>query len=140
MYDVNQDRIEQRLEFISPLCEGIEQIEQMNNGEMCFAFAQERAILLAIEVVTDVASDLIDGFMMREAASYDDLITVITDEGVISRQLGDAFTAWVQRRDLYMRQYVELERGQLEPIAEPLTNQLKQFADAVRSYLAKELW
>lgn len=140
MYDVNQARIENRLSFIPEVNQVLTQVQQKWNGDLCYAFAQERALVLAIEIVTDVGSDLIDGFMMREAASYTDIVEILIGEEVFPKELGNELIALVEQRDALVRHYVELDRTSVLPVTESLPDYLNQFADAVRTYLKNELW
>lgn len=140
MYNVNVKRIENRLSFIPSVNEVFMQVMQRWNGDLCVAFAQERALVLAIEIITDVGSDLIDGFMMREAASYKDIIQILTDEQVIQKSLGKQLIHLVEQRDLLVRNFVEIDRSKPIPLTNALPELLQQFAEAVREYLKNELW
>lgn len=140
MYVVNQERIESRLSFIPAVNEVMKQVQQQWNGDVCFAFAQERALILAIEIVTDVGSDLIDGFMMREASSYKDIVEILTDEQVIQKELGMQLIQLVEQRDALVRQYVEIDRTSVMDLTASLPPGLDQFAASVRDYLQRELW
>lgn len=92
MYYVNQEQIERRLNVLPMIAEALQRTEggQVDSLER---FARERALHLALEVVTDVGSYLIDGFIMRDASSYEDIVEIIHGERVIDEEL---FTVLIQ--------------------------------------------
>ncbi|MNC29627.1 hypothetical protein D3C75_778830 [compost metagenome] len=101
---------------------------------------QERCLHLAIEVVTDVGSCLIDGFIMRDAGSYEDIISIINEEKV----LGDSgiyavLIELVALRKPLVQDYYNWDRSRLHPLAALLPDTLERFALEVRRYLDQEL-
>lgn len=140
MYVVNQERIENRLALISAVNEVLHQVQERWNGDLCYAFAQERALVLAIEIVTDVGSDMIDGFMMREAASYTDIVEILAMEQVFRKELGMQLVKLVEQREALVRQYADLDRSSIMELVKTLPDCLNEFAEAVRTYLKNEIW
>lgn len=139
MYYVDQQQINERLQQIPSLIEGVEQIEQKWDHSVLMHLAQERAIQLSIEIVTDVGSLLIDGFIMRDASSYEDIMDIIAQEGVLDALLHKKLVALVQLRKPIVQQYTEWDRSNLHPFVLELPSILRSFADSVQHYLAKEL-
>src|SRR5690625_6839211 len=83
MYYINRARIDDRISFIAYIKQAITRLQaQWIEGEPLLVLAEERVIHLAIEVVTDIGSDLIDGLMLREASSYVDIVKVLQGEDV----------------------------------------------------------
>src|SRR5690606_27181604 len=100
---------------------------------------QERALHLAIEIVTDVGSYLIDGFLMRDASSYDDIVEITAGEGVYPAEMTPILLELVRLRRPLVQQYFEWESQQLHPLMLQLPQLLLQFKQAVEQYVAKEL-
>ena len=48
--------------------------------------ALERIVHLLIENVLDVGNAMIDGFIMRDPGSYDDIIDILVDEKVVKKR------------------------------------------------------
>lgn len=141
MYYVNREEIGQRLAFMLKIVEAAEELIQTWQEEHVLqTFAQERILHLAIEAVTDVGSYMIDGLMMREASSYEDIITILHGEGVFSEELNRMLIGLVQlRRPLVQQYYAFEETKQLHPILRQLPEALAQFVEKVDVYLEKEL-
>lgn len=141
MYYVNMEQIEVRLQFIPVINEGIAAVlKDWADGQIIYPLAQERLLQLAIETVTDVGSYMIDGLMMREASSYEDIIIVLHDEQVFSEETKDVLLSLVQCRRPLVQNYYDFDR-QSGPhsLLGKLPDTLRQFAEKTRDFLHKEL-
>lgn len=141
MYYVNREQIERRLNVIPQIIEVLNQAEaKMNqNMELLYAFAEERALHLGIEVVTDVGSYLIDGFIMRDASSYEDIIDIMLDEKVVDGELAALLTELVRLRRPLVQEYFDWRKDGLSELVASLPDALTSFAAKVREYLDREL-
>lgn len=83
MYYVNVQDIRLRLGAMPELEQALKELASGWQGTLLQGLAQERALHLAIETVTDVGSCLIDGYIMRDASSYEDIVEIIGGEEVI---------------------------------------------------------
>src|SRR5699024_2535156 len=81
MYFVDIQEIEKRLTYMDQL------IEQFNvepqEDTTTYELARERYVDVVVEVILDVGHQLIDGFLMRDAGSYEDIVTILLEEDVI---------------------------------------------------------
>ncbi|NMO95413.1 DUF86 domain-containing protein [Paenibacillus lemnae] len=139
MYYVNQEQIERRLNAIPDIAAGLRHAEASWDGGVGCGFIQERALHLGIEVVTDVGSYLIDGFIMRDASSYEDILDIIHEEKVMSAANHEVLTRLVRLRKPLVQEYFDWERQSLHPLTVELPVVLETFAAEVRDYLKREL-
>ncbi|EJW17618.1 DUF86 domain-containing protein [Paenibacillus alvei] len=139
MYYVNMEQIEQRLDFIPQLIETVEQIMVKWDGSLHYSYAQERALHIAIEIITDVGSLLIDGFLMRDASSYEDIVEIIAQEQVVSPQLHATLLQLVSLRRPLVQEYMIWERDSIHSQLAHLPKWLPEFAQSVRQFVSKEL-
>ena len=140
MYYVNRNQIELILKQIPELTTGLRLAADSWDGSPALGFVQERCLHLAIETVTDVGSFLIDGFIMRDAGSYEDIVTVIFQESVFEGQeLYDTLVALVALRKPLVQDYFQWERSQLHPMTKTLPDALEAFGGQVERYLEREL-
>jgi uncharacterized protein YutE (UPF0331/DUF86 family) len=145
MYYVNKEQIEQRLACIPDIlavCANVMQWQEAGANEevrIMYHFAGERALQLAIETVTDVGSLLIDGFLMRDASSYEDIMTILHGESVFGDEAARALTSLVQLRRPLVQDYTNIDRHKELPMLDTLTQLLPEFADRVRHFIRKEL-
>ncbi|QAY66444.1 DUF86 domain-containing protein [Paenibacillus protaetiae] len=139
MYYVNEEQIAIRLQTIPAVAEALNKLSAEWSGTLIEGLAQERALHLAIETVTDVGSFLIDGFILRDASSYEDIIDIIGEAGAFPEHLSETLTELVKLRKPLVQDYFELDRTQLHPLTGQLGAVLHAFKDAVEQYLKDEL-
>jgi len=60
--------------------------------------ALERIAETVIESVLDVGNAIIDGFIMRDPGSYEDIIDILEDENVVSAESAKQLTAVIALR------------------------------------------
>ena len=138
MYYVNRMQIDMRLDQLPSIVDVLEQAAQRSTEDILHRFAGERALHLAIEVVTDIGSYLIDGFIMRDASSYEDIVEIIREEQVIDTETFEMLHDLVkQRRPLVQDYHIPASQHTLD--LPRLSIALQQFAVQVRRYLEKEL-
>ncbi|AIQ46391.1 hypothetical protein R70723_11275 [Paenibacillus sp. FSL R7-0273] len=140
MYYVNRKQIENILDQIPAIGAGLHSAADSWDGGIINGLVQERCLHLAIEVVTDVGSCLIDGFIMRDAGSYEDIISIINDEKVLGDSgIYDTLIGLVALRKPLVQDYYNWDRSRLHPLAAVLPDTLDRFALEVRRYLDQEL-
>ncbi|GIO52570.1 DUF86 domain-containing protein [Paenibacillus cellulositrophicus] len=139
MYYVNQEQIQRRLEAIPDIVEALKQVAGNWDGGIVSGFVQERALHLAIEVVTDVGSYLIDGFIMRDASSYEDIVEITHEERVFDDEVFAVLAELVSLRKPLVQEYYAWDRRSLHKLTPVLPDILEQFSVQVRDYLKQEL-
>lgn len=144
MYDINTNEIRARLQFIESWSQAYRQLEDghaWNNPATAAVadFAQERLLQLAIELVTDVASYLIDGYIMRDAGSYEDIVEIMLDETVVDQSLASRLFQLVQLRKSLQQQFLAFPRGQQHEVMIGLEQVLRDFAGSVEDFLARPI-
>jgi uncharacterized protein YutE (UPF0331/DUF86 family) len=139
MYYVDRSSIDRRLACIPEVAEALAEIASNWQGSLVHGLAQERALHLAIEIVTDVGSLLIDGFLMRDASSYEDIIDIIAGEGVLPDDIAQPLRRLVQLRKPLVQDYDRWPRTQLHELTPELPQLLHRFSASVVSYLRQEL-
>lgn len=138
MYYVNREQIEQRLNVLPEIVEVLKTVTSSQQEALLERYAKERALHLAIEVVTDVGSLLIDGFIMRDASSYEDIVDIIHGEKVIDASLHSLMIELVRQRKPLVQDYTDVDYSALSGLTLRLIPALNHFADQVRSYLIQE--
>ncbi|MCE5171354.1 DUF86 domain-containing protein [Paenibacillus profundus] len=139
MYYVNTEQIDERLTFIPKVVQAVTEINNRWDGSLYASFAQERALHIAIEIVTDVGSLLIDGFLMRDASSYEDIVDILVQEQVVSSSHHDSLLRLVRLRRALVQHYTEWERNDIHPVLLELPDMLPEFGESVLRFIAKEM-
>ncbi|WP_068773639.1 DUF86 domain-containing protein [Paenibacillus sp. FJAT-26967] len=142
MYYVNVDQINRRLAFIPQLIQACEELDsefEKGSPKIITYFAQERVLHLAIETVTDVGSLLIDGFMMRDASSYEDIVEILGGERVFSDEIMSTLLELVKLRRPLVQEYDSYTRDGKHPLLGELPRILPVFKESVDVFIRKEL-
>ena len=137
MYFVDREQIETTLQFLETQIEFFESRVFWETPLEKAAF--ERLAHTMIEAVLDVGNAMIDGFIMRDPGSYEDIIDILDDEKVITAEMSEGLKKIVQFRKMLVQQYTAVDHvGLKESFAAELP-QLKLFSGKVREYLTNEL-
>jgi uncharacterized protein YutE (UPF0331/DUF86 family) len=137
MYFVDRDKIEERLLYIDNQIHRFES-QQAWNTEIEKA-ALERIVHMTIEAILDVGNSMIDGFIMRDPGSYDDIIDILEDEKVITKEMSASYKKIIGYRKNLQQHYTHLNHRELETAFHQELPLLKGFSSNVRQYLTKEL-
>ncbi|WP_040952798.1 DUF86 domain-containing protein [Gorillibacterium massiliense] len=140
MYYIDRNQVEDRLSYVnelSALCR--ELMNRWTDGDSVLHFAQERALHTAIETVTDVGSLLIDGFLLRDAAGYEDIVGILTGEQALDTETSAYLMELVKLRKPLVQQFYRLERQGMHPLLRTLPEHMESFARSVREFMEKEL-
>lgn len=138
MYYVNREQIERRLNVLPELIQVLKAVSSRRENSLLERYAEGRALHLAIEVVTDVGSYLIDGFIMRDASSYEDIIDIIYGEGVIAGDLHSVLTELVRLRKPLVQDYIDWDGQAVQELTSALPICLESYSEQIRIYLDKE--
>jgi uncharacterized protein YutE (UPF0331/DUF86 family) len=137
MYFVDREKIEEILVFFEKQIALFEKKDKWDS-EIEKA-ALERISQLLIEAILDVGNSMIDGFIMRDPGSYEDIVDILEDEKVISSEMAGSFKRIIQYRKELVQNYTAINHSELRSaFAENLEN-IKKFAPSVRSYILNEL-
>lgn len=139
MYYINREQLNSRFQFMAVLVEASGKLSAEWEQTPLAGFAQERILHLAIENVTDIGSLLIDGFLMRDASSYEDIIEILLGEQVFSQEIGEPLIELVKLRKPLVQNYFDLDRSEVHPLLSSLPALLEQFMHSTRVFMDKEL-
>lgn len=139
VYYVKYDEIRQRQRFLSELADAAEKLNrEWSDAAPYSAYAQERMLHLAIESVTDIGSLLIDGFMMRDAGSYEDIIEILRGEEVMDEDVAARLTDLIRLRKPLIQDYIGFDRASRHPLLADLPDTLRAFSVQVDQFLDRQ--
>ncbi|MEK4028309.1 DUF86 domain-containing protein [Pseudobacillus sp. FSL P4-0506] len=137
MYFVDRGKIEETLTFMeAKLSAFAEQSQWKTAIEQA---ALERIAHTVIESMLDVGNTMIDGFIMRDPGSYEDIIDILEDEQVIEKKAAVSLKAIVALRKMLVQQYTAVDHPEVENVFNDHISALQQFPEQVRQYLTNEL-
>jgi uncharacterized protein YutE (UPF0331/DUF86 family) len=137
MYFVDREKIEQLLSYLEDNLNLLEsQAEWTSPVERA---ALERITHMVIESILDVGNSMIDGFIMRDPGSYEDIVDILMDEKVVSDEMGKDLKNIIAHRKTLVQNYLDISHQDILISFKTYSNTLKQFAPKVRQYLKNEL-
>ncbi|AYV67650.1 MULTISPECIES: DUF86 domain-containing protein [Niallia] len=137
MYFVDREKIEEQLNYYHELINQFETQETWNT--FLEKVALERLTHMMIEVILDVGNSMIDGFIMRDPGSYDDIVDILIDEKVITMEIGNDIKELILWRKQLVHQYTNIDHKGLIAVFEAKLLSIKAFAPSVKEYLIHEL-
>jgi len=137
MYFVDRQKIEETLQYMEKLMDMFN--EQQSWSSSFEQLALERIAHLLIEAVLDVGNAMIDGFIMRDPGSYEDIIDILNDENVINKSNAKGLKAVIQYRKSLVQHYTVVDHRALLEQLQTHFGALKSFPIDVRTYLRNEL-
>ncbi|MEI4791058.1 DUF86 domain-containing protein [Bacillus sp. FJAT-53060] len=137
MYFVDRKKIEKTLRFFE------EQYNLMRSRQIWISplekKALERIVHLLIECILDTGNDMIDGFIMRDPGSYDDIMDILVDEKVVPKEEGSMLKKLVSLRKTLVQHYQEVVHHDLLQVISEVEQALQVFPNRIRTYLEQEL-
>jgi uncharacterized protein YutE (UPF0331/DUF86 family) len=137
MYFVDREKIEERLSYIEKQIENFEALKECET--IIEKLAVERMVHMVIEAVLDVGNSMIDGFIMRDPGSYDDILDILEDEKVITEEMCESFKRIIVLRKSLLQFYTNINHQELREAFHSELPALKRFATSVRGYIENEL-
>ncbi|MFJ6412171.1 DUF86 domain-containing protein [Terribacillus sp. AE2B 122] len=134
MYFVDKRKIEAILTYMEELLG----VEIPHSAGLTGKLAAERRAQLLIEGILDTGNSVIDGFIMRDPGSYDDIIDILADEKVIEEDTAPAFKEVIGLRKMLTAEYQHVDHQRLADTMEKHHGLLKQYVEWVRAYLVDE--
>jgi uncharacterized protein YutE (UPF0331/DUF86 family) len=137
MYFVDRERLAETLSHMENLLEMFQ--TQKNWQTPIEKLALERLVHVVVESFLDVGNQMIDGFIMRDPGSYEDIVDILVDEGVVSKENEEGLKRVVQLRKTLVRDYTHIQHDTLSAELKRFYEDWKAFPEQVRTYLDKEL-
>ncbi|WP_353856699.1 DUF86 domain-containing protein [Bacillus sp. Bos-x628] len=137
MYFVDRNKIEETLRFFE------EQYDLMRSHQTWTSplekKALERIVHLLVECILDTGNDMIDGFIMRDPGSYNDIMDILVDEKVIPVDEGSQLKKLFSCRKTLVQQYQDVAHRDLLQVISEVEKALHVFPKRIRTYLEQEL-
>ena len=92
-----------------------------------------------MEAMMDVGNLMIDGFIMRDPGSYEDIIDILVDEKVITPEMEAPLKAVVGLRKMLVREFIQVNDDEVYNVLTANLAAIKQFPGLVQDYLTNEL-
>ena len=129
MYFVDRDKIEEKLIYIDNQIQLFESQQSWNTA--IEKAALERIVQMTIEAILDVGNSMIDGFIMRDPGSYDDIIDIMEDEKVITEEMSTSIKRIIGFRKNLQQDYTTVPHGEILTTFHLELTSLKRFSSYI---------
>ncbi|MFC7322173.1 type VII toxin-antitoxin system HepT family RNase toxin [Halobacillus campisalis] len=136
MYFVDRRKIEQILEYMERLLDESKKQQAQTFAER---LAFERKVHITVEAIIDAGNQMIDGFIMRDPGSYEDIIDILTDEKVLPESEKSGYKDIIRLRKEVVQNYTNIDHEAVMRVWEVNKDSLLKFPIRVRTYLDEEL-
>ena len=137
MYFVDREKIERTLIYLE------ENIEIFNTQQQFITELEKKALeriaVSIIEGILDVGNAMIDGFIMRDPGSYEDIIDILLDEKVVNKEQEEKLKQLIRMRKVLVQDYLQIVHNDVEATVRENKEAVYTFTQSVRSYLVNEL-
>jgi uncharacterized protein YutE (UPF0331/DUF86 family) len=137
MYFVDRKQIEDRLQYMEQLGRIYKQIRKESTAGTQLAL--ERLAHGWIEALIDVGNQMIDGFIMRDPGSYEDILDILEDERVLESEVISRLKPLVAFRKKLVQEFTAIESNEVRQVLEEAEPAVEKVSPAVRNYLEEEL-
>ena len=137
MYFIDRTKITETVRYMNSMLEVYEEKNEWSSA--IDKLAMERLANNVIESIIDIGNSMIDGFIMRDPGSYEDIIDILTDEKVVTSEMDEPLKRVIGLRKMLVRDFVSVDHVEMTLILDKYMEELKQFGPKVEHYLEHEL-
>lgn len=138
MYFVDRKKISETLTYMTSIIQLIDDSHDFQSHPL-EKLALERIAQNVIESIIDVGNSMIDGFIMRDPGSYEDIVDILTDEKVISPEMDAPLKEVVGLRKILVRDFMRVDHDKVYETIQRNRDVLSQFPEKIDHYLTHEL-
>ncbi|MER2191460.1 MAG: DUF86 domain-containing protein [Solibacillus sp.] len=138
MYFVDRNKITLNLAHLNELLAIFEGNDNWLQDDIS-KLALQRISHNAMEAMMDVGNLIIDGFIMRDPGSYEDILDIFVDEKVIPAEMKAPLYEVVGLRKMLVREFIAVDNDKVLAVFTTSLSAMKEFSTAVENYLTNEL-
>lgn len=137
MYFVDRNKIEETLVFLEKEIDLFKQITDLT--DIFQKATLERVAHMMLDSVLDVGNMMIDGFIMRDPGSFDDIVDILLDEKVITDEMAESYKKLIPHRKELVQYYTNIDHQKIYDAFKENLFAFEQYPNRIRTYLENEL-
>lgn len=137
MYFVDRQKIEKNLTYLEKHIQLFQESQQWDSEYSQLSL--ERIAHVMMDCILDVGNALIDGFIMRDPGSYEDIVDILLDEKVITKEMEEQFKQILPLRRMIVQEYLTIDHEQIYQVLHKNLPAVAAYPQAVRKYLVDAL-
>lgn len=138
MYFVDRNKITLNLNHLQDLLSVFEGNDNWLKDDIS-KLALQRIGHNMMESMMDVGNLMIDGFIMRDPGSYEDIIDILVDEKVILPEMDAPLKAVVGLRKMLVREFIAVNDEEVLSVLTESLPAIKAFPGKIQDYVTNEL-
>lgn len=135
MYFVDRKQLERTLLYLDGL---LQELKNHSFESFLEKQAMERLVHMSIEAMLDTGNMIIDGFIMRDPGSFEDIIDILIDEDVLPAEEADRYKAVIQLRAMLVKDYLNIDHNQVWQVMQNSYQSMELFSSRIRDFLDEE--
>lgn len=144
LYPLDEAKVEQLLRFVEDQGPILQRLAEAGAApleeDVILRLAAERLLHVLTEAVTDVFAQLIDGLMLRDAGSYQDMVDIMVLEGALPQEYGERLAELVAFRGRLVRDYRNVTVADVTRMVQLAGELIPLFSGHIRDFLRRELF
>ncbi|WNB92952.1 DUF86 domain-containing protein [Bacillus sp. NEB1478] len=137
MYFVDRKKINEHLMYMNQLIDTFKTTAYKEDHIQKLAI--ERIGHLLIESMMDIGNMIIDGFIMRDPGSFEDILDILIDEKVLPDEEGTSLKNVVNLRKALVQEYPSADVKKIFETISKYLPELTAFPSHITRYLEEEL-
>jgi uncharacterized protein YutE (UPF0331/DUF86 family) len=133
-----KNQIDELLQKMSRRVDWLEETQKRNDSweeDLTVLMAAERALHTSVEFATDIASIIIDALVMRDPGSYSDILKVLVEEDVLTKEWFESFVGVVPLRARFIRDHANIEPLEIRKAVEQYSGGFRPFMDTIAAFV-----
>lgn len=135
MYFVDRKLLERTLLYLEGL---LQELENHSFETFLDRLAMERLIQMSIEAMLDCGNMIIDGFIMRDPGSFEDIIDILVDEDVLPAEEAENYKEVIRLRSMLVKDYLNIDHAGLGLVIKNNFSSMESFGSRIRAFLDEE--
>lgn len=138
MYFIDSKKITKNLAYMDDITAVFESRENWLEDAVS-KLALERIANVYIEAIIDIGNTMIDGFIMRDPGSYEDIIDILVDEKAVPAEYDADLKLLLTLRRVLVRDILEVDDAEVLRVLTAVVPTIKKLRAAIEAFIAKEM-
>ncbi|MBM7700260.1 DUF86 domain-containing protein [Kurthia huakuii] len=138
MYFIDSKKITKNLAYMDDITAVFEARDNWLEDAVS-TLALERIANVYIEAIIDIGNTMIDGFIMRDPGSYEDIIDILVDEKAVPPEYDADLKLLLTLRRVLVRDILEVDDAEVLRVLIAVVPTIKKLRAAIEAFVEKEM-
>ncbi|WP_010290114.1 DUF86 domain-containing protein [Kurthia massiliensis] len=138
MYFIDSKKITKNLDYMDQITDVFEARDNWLEDAVS-KLALERIANVYIEAIIDIGNTMIDGFVMRDPGSYEDIIDILVDEQAVPAAFDADLKLLLTLRRALVRDILDVEDEEVLRVLTQVVPTIKKLRASIEAFVKKEM-